>query len=103
MDKLDTFKKIGKLEKLIHEPSRLAILTALMGCQQADFRFLLNLVGMTKGNLSSHLSKLESGGLIVVEKAYLGKRPITYLSLTEHGRKSVSKHWQILDDLRKSI
>ena len=70
------------LNRLIHEPARLAILTALSACEEADFLFLQNVSGLTKGNLSSHLSKLERGGLVEIIKRIEGKQPITYLRLT---------------------
>ena len=56
------FDHLADINRLVHEPSRLAILTALSACEKADFVFLLNVTRLTKGNLSSHLSKLEHGG-----------------------------------------
>lgn len=74
------------IDRLIHEPARLLIMGNLRVVESADFTFLMKRTGLTWGNLSSHLSKLEDGGYISVEKTYLGKRPYTLLSLSEAGR-----------------
>jgi len=96
----DLFEEIASLDKLIHEPARLAILTALSACESADFLFLGRLTGLSKGNLSSHLSKLEEAGLVQIEKQFIGKKPNTLVSLTENGRTAIDRHWQQLDVLR---
>ncbi len=96
----ELFEEIASLNKLIHEPARLAILTALSACESADFLFLGRLTGLSKGNLSSHLSKLEEAGLVNIEKQFIGKKPNTQVSLTENGRTAINKHWQSLNNLR---
>jgi DNA-binding transcriptional ArsR family regulator len=98
----DLFEEIASLDKLIHEPARLAILTALSACESADFLFLGRLTGLSKGNLSSHLSKLEDAGLVQIDKQFIGKKPNTLVSLTENGRIAINKHWQQLNNLRNS-
>ena len=95
------FEEMAGLDRLIHEPARLAIMTALSACTSADFLFLQRLTGLTKGNLSSHLSKLEEAKLVQVNKQFLGKTPNTVVSLTETGRATTEHHWQKLDQLRK--
>jgi DNA-binding MarR family transcriptional regulator len=85
---------------LIHEPARLAILTVLSACRKADFLYLQRLTGLTKGNLSSHLAKLEEAGLVVITKQFQGKKPVTYLHLTLVGRTAVEQHWKKLEALR---
>ncbi len=75
------FEYLQSLNRLVHEPARLAILVALSACDKADFLFLLNITGLTKGNLSSHLSKLADAGLVEIEKTYEGKTPITYAEI----------------------
>lgn len=97
----EPFKQIAELDRLVHDSSRLAILTALSACDSADFLYLARLTGLSKGNLSSHLSKLEAGGLIVITKQFIGKKPNTLVSLTPEGRAAVEKHWEELDKLRK--
>ena len=70
-------KDIIALERLVHEPSRLAILTILSGVKEADFTFLLRMSGLTRGNLSAHLSKLEEAGYVNVKKRFINKVPNT--------------------------
>ena len=96
------FESLTELDRLIHEPARLAILTALSSCRSADFLFLQRLTGLSKGNLSSHLAKLEAGGLVAIEKGYAGKTPTTSLSLTKKGRAEIDSHWKRLDQLREA-
>jgi DNA-binding transcriptional ArsR family regulator len=97
------FEELASLDKLVHEPARLAILTALAGCTSADFLFLQRLTGLTKGNLSTHLSKLEDGGLVRIEKRFVGKVPNTQLSLTDRGRAAIERHWEHLEQLRAGL
>src|SRR4030043_1115319 len=73
-------------DRLIHEPSRSAILAVLSAVQSADFLYLLRETGLTKGNLTVHLSKLEAAGYIKIEKTYRGKLPLTLCSISEEGR-----------------
>jgi len=94
------FAELAAVDRLVHEPSRLAILSALLACAEADFQYLLAVTGLTKGNLSSHLSKLEAGGLVAVEKGFAGKIPWTRARLTEQGRARVEAHWRDLERLR---
>jgi DNA-binding transcriptional ArsR family regulator len=96
----EVFEEIAGLDRLIHEPSRLAILTALSACQSADFLFLQRLTGLTKGNLSSHLAKLEEAGLVKIEKQFVGKVPNTQAALTANGRAAIERHWRQLQTLR---
>ena len=88
--------EIASLDRLIHEPARLAILSVLYAVKEADFLFLLHETGLTKGNLSTHLSKLEAAGYIEIEKGYVGKLPQTLCRMTGQGR-------QAFDDYRKQL
>ena len=94
------FERLAELNKLIHEPARLSILTALSSCGQADFTFLKRLTGLTRGNLSSHLSRLEDAGLVDIDKTFEDKTPVTTLSLSEDGRRTIARYWDELQDLR---
>ena len=89
------------LDRLIHEPTRLAILTVLSSTKDADFVFLQRTLSLTNGNLSSHLTKLEDAGLVTIEKSFVGKRPNTSLALTASGRKRTKAHWEQLDRLKR--
>ena len=89
------------LDRLIHEPARLAILTVLSSVKSADFVFLQRTTGLTKGNLSSHLGKLEEAGLVTIVKTFVRKRPNTSVELTGEGRARVQTHWEQLDRLKR--
>lgn len=97
----NVFEDLVGLDKLVHEPARLSILTALAALQSADFLALKRLTGMTGGNLSTHLAKLEEAGLIVQEKQFVGKRPNTQVRITVKGRAAVENHWKQLESLRQ--
>lgn len=84
----DEIKSIANFDRLIHEPSRLAIMAVLSACESADFAYLLNTTGLSKGNLSAHLSKLEDGGYVAIVKGFKGKYPNTTCSLTAAGRQA---------------
>jgi DNA-binding MarR family transcriptional regulator len=73
------------VDRLIHEPSRLVLLAILNTVERADFTYLSQETGLTKGNLSSHLSKLEGAGYITIEKTYRGKTPLTLCQITAEG------------------
>ena len=79
-------------DKLIHEPARLLIMAHLFVVESADFLFLMRQTGMTFGNLSSHMSRLETAGYIDVEKEFVGKKPNTKLHLTEDGRAAFQEY-----------
>jgi DNA-binding MarR family transcriptional regulator len=96
------FEEMTSLDRLVHEPSRLAILTALSACRAADFLYLQTLTGLTKGNLSGHLGKLEAGGLVTITKSFKGKMPNTNIAITPAGRDAVRQHWKRLDQLRRA-
>jgi DNA-binding MarR family transcriptional regulator len=96
----DLAEELAELDKLIHEPARLVILTALSAVNSCDFLFLQNLTRLTAGNLSGHLNRLEEAGMIVIDKRIICKRPKSTIHLTPGGRKAVETHWERLDKLR---
>jgi DNA-binding MarR family transcriptional regulator len=81
-----------QLDRMVHEPARLKILAYLSVVKSADFVFLLSRTGLTYGNLSSHMSKLEEAGYIEVQKEIKDKRPHTMLSLTSQGRTAFENY-----------
>lgn len=83
---------LAGLDRLIHEPARLAIVKWLSAVEEADFLYILNVTGLTKGNLSCHLSKLEAGGYVKIEKTYRQKIPLTICRLTPAGRAAFEKY-----------
>jgi DNA-binding MarR family transcriptional regulator len=94
------FEEMSGLDRLLHEPARLAILTALSACRSCDFVYLQSLTALTKGNLSNHLQRLEQGGLIEIVKTFRGRVPQTVASLTPRGREAIDHHWARLEALR---
>lgn len=96
----EPFEELAGLDKLLHEPARLAILTSLSACERADFLFLQRLTGLTKGNLSAHLRRLEEAGLAEVEKVFADRIPVTRARITPDGQTAITRHWEELERLR---
>lgn len=92
--------ELADIERIIHEPARLALTTALLGVEGADFVFLQNLTGLTKGNLSSHLHKLDAAGIVAITKSGAGRTARTWVALTPAGRAATTRHWRHLDQLK---
>ena len=84
------------IDRLVHEPARLMLMAVLYVIDSADFTFLMNQTGMTWGNLSAHMSKLEEAGYLTVEKSFKGKRPNTMLRLTPQGRSAFQAYRQTM-------
>jgi DNA-binding transcriptional ArsR family regulator len=93
---------MAELDRLVHEPGRLAILTVLSSVADADFLFLQRATGLTKGNLSSHLSKLEDAGLVRIEKRFVRKKPLTTVEISPLGRERTARHWEQLEQLKRA-
>jgi DNA-binding transcriptional ArsR family regulator len=94
---------IADIDRIVHEPARLMILAILHVVESADFLFLMRQTGLTKGNLSSHMSKLEAAGYVDIKKEFVGKIPRTLLRLTDKGREAFQTYRQgmiqVLEDL----
>jgi DNA-binding MarR family transcriptional regulator len=95
------FEQLANLDRRVHDPARLSILTALSACDQADFLFLLRITGLTKGNLSSHLSKLEEASLVEIEKRFVDKKTQTLVRLSRKGRQTIEGYWKEMEELRE--
>jgi len=91
------------LDPVIHEKSRLGIMSLLLIHRKTDFNFLKEKMKLTDGNLSRHLQKLEEAGYIKVEKGFKGRRPHTVYKLTAIGRKKLEKYLKNLEEFLKSI
>lgn len=83
---------LGAIDRLIHEPSRLMVMAVLAVVESADVLFLQRQTGLTLGNLSSHVSKLEAASYVEVEKKFVGKKPRTMLHLTANGRAALDRY-----------
>jgi DNA-binding MarR family transcriptional regulator len=81
-----------KFDRLVHNPSRLAIICVLAGCERADFTYLLTVTRLNKGTLSKQLTALDDGGYIEIQKTFQGKRPNTSARLTAQGRKAFNEY-----------
>ena len=80
------------VDRLIHEPARLSIMTNLFVVDSANATYLLRQTDLTWGNLGSHLSKLEDAGYVSVVKGYNGKKPETTVALTDTGRAALLEY-----------
>ncbi len=101
-DKEKNLQNLSEIDRTIHEPARFLIMAYLYVVESADFLFLMNQTGLTRGNLSSHLSKLEDADYVVIEKTFVKKIPRTLLQLTPEGRKAFEMYRKnmkkVLDD-----
>ncbi|MBY8986618.1 MAG: transcriptional regulator [Candidatus Lokiarchaeota archaeon] len=101
-------KKVGddipspvEINKVIHEPARLMIMSYLYVVEEADFIFIKNQTGLTWGNVSSHISKLEDAGYVNVKKKLVGKKTRTLLKLTDEGRSAFREYKRQMDEILK--
>ncbi len=83
---------VSQIDRIIHEPARLAIMLILDSAGEADFLYLQREGGFTQGNLSGHLAKLEEAGYVEIQKTFKGKLPLTVCSLTGKGRSAFDKY-----------
>lgn len=89
----------NSINRVVHEPVRLAILKIMTSAKQVDFNFLLTTLGVTKGNLATHINKLETTGFIEVKKQFRGKMPHTSYKITRTGRRQFQKYWENMKEL----
>lgn len=80
------------LDRVVHEPARLAILTALFAAEEVEFLFLQRVTTLSKGNLSSHAQKLEEAGYLKTRKAFRGRMPVTSFRITAAGRTALETY-----------
>jgi DNA-binding transcriptional ArsR family regulator len=98
----EIMKSLAEIDRTVHEPARLAILTVLASCERADFLFLERATGLTRGNLSVQMTRLEEAGLIDIQKTIERKRTLTTASLTESGRRALEAYWMQMEALREA-
>ena len=79
-------QSILDLDRMVHEPARLAILTVLASAEEVAFLFLQRVTGLSKGNLSSHTQKLEAAGYVETVKVFQGRIPVTSFRMTKDGQ-----------------
>jgi len=90
----EDLRSLTDLDRLIHEPARLLIVTILSMVESADFLFLQRETDLTKGNLSAHLRKLEEAGYVKIEKTFRGRLPLTVCKLSESGQEAFERYRQ---------
>lgn len=89
----------NSINRVVHEPVRLAILKIMTSAKKVDFNFLLTTLGLTKGNLATHINKLETADFIEVKKEFRGKMPHTSYRITRTGRRQFQKYWENMKEL----
>lgn len=89
-------QRLADVDRLIHEPARLAIVAVLDSVEEADFQYLHQTTGLTKGNLSVHLSRLQEAGYVAIEKTFRGKYPLTVCRLTKVGAQKLAEYRKLL-------
>ncbi|MBN2046635.1 MAG: transcriptional regulator [Anaerolineaceae bacterium] len=89
---MNEFQAFLDIDRMIHEPARMLIMSILNITEEVDFLYLLRETGLTRGNLSSHLSKLEEAGYIEIQKDFIGKKPQTVCSITSAGEQALSAY-----------
>jgi DNA-binding transcriptional ArsR family regulator len=93
----------AEIDRLVHEPARLHILTILSLVEGADFLFLMRQTGLTKGNLSSHLAKLETANYVDIEKEFVEKIPHTVVKIKSKGREALQAYRQKMAVVLKKL
>ena len=100
---LDELRPIADIDLAIHSPARLKILAFLQVVESADFTFLMNQTGLTRGNLSSHLSKLEEVGYVSINKEFVDRVPRTLISLTDEGQAAIHTYRENMKQVLEEI
>lgn len=88
-----------EVDRIIHEPARLVLVALLSGVKEADFVWLQRESGLTKGNLSGHLARLEAAGYVEIEKRFRGKTPLTAARLTKAGARAYQEYKETMNGL----
>jgi DNA-binding MarR family transcriptional regulator len=91
------------IDRVIHAPARLMLMTYLYEVESVDFIFLMRLTGLTWGNLSSHLSTLEEAGYVHIEKQFVQKKSHTMIELTDKGRRAFKEYKRGLIDVLSEL
>src|ERR1700712_1391784 len=99
---MSAVRKLDALDDIIHQKVRLGVMSSLMASGEADFNFLKQALGVSDGNLSTHLTVLEEHGYISVRKEFVGKKPRTTYSPTPLGHKAFEQYLEALEELVRS-
>jgi len=93
-------KSLANIDPLIHAPARLSVMAYLYVVDSMDFVYLKRVTGLSSGNLSAHLTKLEEAGYVKITKSFIGKKPHTMILLTDNGRQEFKDY---KDDLQQAL
>jgi predicted ArsR family transcriptional regulator len=99
----DVLERLLGVDRLIHEPARLSLLACLYVIREADFVFLQNETGLSAGNISSHMRKLEQAGYVKVHKTFSGRRPQTRFRMTAAGRRAFSGYLETIGEVLEQV
>ena len=88
----EDLQPISDIDPLIHAPTRLKIMAYLSIVESADFTFLMRQTGLTRGNLSVNLRKLEEAGYVSITKEFVDRIPRTLIRLTNDGRQAIQEY-----------
>lgn len=88
-----------QIDDILHSRIRLAVVSALARCEEAEFTWLREAVGTTDGNLTTHCRKLEEAGYLLVDKRFVDRKPVTFYSLTDSGRDALLSYARTLTGL----
>jgi DNA-binding transcriptional ArsR family regulator len=100
-ERAEIAESLAEIDRMVHEPARLGILTVLASCECANFLFLERATGLTRGNLSVQLTRLEEAGLIDIRKTIERKRTLTTASLRDRGRRALAAYWTKMEAIRE--
>lgn len=103
MDSDSALETLSGLDPLVHAPSRLMVMTYLFVVEQIDYVYLQRVTGLTWGNLSKHLSKLEEAGYLETEKSFQDNKPHTSIRLTEKGRRAYQEYKDSIQTVLESL
>lgn len=99
----DVLALAAEIDKTVHEPARLMILSMLNVVDSADFTFLLNQTSLTRGNFSTHMKKLEDAGFVAVTKEFVDNKPLTTYAITTVGRQALSNYRQQMEKILQAL
>lgn len=96
-------EQILMIDKTIHEPARLFIMSILYNTQEVDFLFLLNETQLSKGNIATHTRKLEEAGYLTVKKEFVGKKTHSSYTITTNGKKIFEEYTDSMKKILEAI
>lgn len=94
---------LAGIDRTVHEPARLMILAYLSAVESADFLFIANQTGLTRGNLSSHMTRLEQAGYVSIKKEFVDRIPRTLLRITRQGRAALRNYRKNMMQVLKEL